>query len=130
MKNHRSFNCVLFGLILTIFTVPAVAEITVDKSQGELNITSDFNGTVTVKIIGPDDVVVVDDKYYGNSFYWLPSSGPDGAYRYDVRIVEESFSEDHNERTDTKSEYAGGSIEVVNGLIPVNEEENQAEEEQ
>jgi len=81
------------------------AEITVEKSGGVLNITSDTSGKVTAKIIGPNDEVIVDETYDGSSFSWTPS-GSDGAYRYDVVIGED---------------YAGGSVEVIHGVISIDE---------
>jgi len=127
-KKSYLYNTLLSALLIGVSST-ALAEITVDKSNGELNITSDINGLVIVKVIGPDDVVVVDDQYQGNSFSWSPSSGPDGAYRYDVRVIDQS--EQENDQTNNQlmqgsanqSDYAGGSVEVRNGAIAVAEEE-------
>ncbi len=118
----------LFGAILVSFTSVAMAELTVDKSQGQLNISSDINGTLIAKVIGPDDVVVVDERYDGNSFSWSPNSGPDGAYRYDVRVIAQSNTEtSENQESDsaTNSDYAGGSVEVINGVMALITEEVQ-----
>jgi len=117
-KKSVKLNCVFVGALLTSFVSVATAEITVDKSQGQLSIISDNSGLVIVKVIGPDDVIVVDERYLGNTFNWAPSTGLDGAYRYDVRIIEESNLE--NDKSGL-NEYAGGSIEVVNGVIPFTE---------
>jgi len=92
-KKTYLYRTLLSALLLGVTNI-ALAEITVDKSQGELKVISDINGMVIVKIIGPDDVVVVDDQYPGNSFIWSPSSGPDGVYRYDVRVIAQSISSD------------------------------------
>ena len=131
LQNYtRDFNFkhVLLGALLACFSGSALAEMSVDKSQGQLIITSDIDGLVIVKIIGPDDVVVVDDRYNGNSFSWSPSSGSDGAYRYDVRVIDQSNTEskqDQESESKTKSDYAGGSVEVTNGQIANYEEEVQ-----
>ncbi len=79
----------------------------VDKSNGVLHVSSDKSGTVRVKVIGPNDEVIVDRTYEGNTFSWTPS-GADGAYRYDVRI---------------EGAYAGGTIELVDGEMLTNEKE-------
>ena len=124
MKRSINFKPILLAVLLASYSGLAIAEITVDKSQGQLTITSDIEGLVIVKIIGPDDAVVVDDQYQGNSFIWSPSSGPDGAYRYDVRVIDNSKEESEDNNANT-SDYAGGSIEVVNGAITVDSEVQQ-----
>ncbi len=113
-------------LISAVGTIGAVADMTVDKSNGVLTITSDISGTVIAKIVGPDDKVIVDKRYEGNSFSWTPS-GVDGAYRYDVRVAkqkasgaEESDSQDQNDGSD-RSNYVGGSVEVVDGALEQDE---------
>ncbi len=98
MKKNILLKCLLMGVILS---VGALAEMTVVKSNGVLTVTSDKSGTVTAKVIGPNDEVVANETYEGNSFSWTPS-GVDGAYRYDVRV---------------DGDYAGGSVEVRNGKI-------------
>lgn len=130
MKKKTQVNYILCCVFMVFISNKATAEITVDKSQGQLTITSDISGLVIVKVIGPDDLVLVDDRYQGNSFNWSPSSGPDGAYRYDVRIVEESNSDSQETKKEDNnlSDYASGSIEVVNGIIPTIEEESEEEE--
>lgn len=102
-------NSMLVKLLLigVLSSASVFANITVDKSNGVLSITSDTSGTVRAKVIGPNDEVVVNETYQGSSFAWVPS-GADGAYRYDVRI---------------KGEYAGGSIEVHNGQLETEEED-------
>lgn len=122
MKRKTHINSLILSTLLACCSYTASAAITVDKSQGQLTITSDINGLVIVKVIGPDDVVVVDDQYQGNSFSWSPSSGPDGAYRYDVRVIEQTNTETTQSKESesaTQSDYTGGSIEVVNGAIPM-----------
>ncbi len=124
-------------LIAAVGSVGAVADMTVDKSNGVVTITSSISGTVIAKVIGPDDKVIVDRKYEGNSFSWTPS-GADGAYRYDVRVtphteevaaltistlsmLESSEIKSMAEKTSsTKSDYAGGSVEVKDGQIVLN----------
>ena len=117
MKSIIKTKKLLFTAMLFSLTSHAYSEITVDQSNGVLNITSDIDGTVSAKIIGPDDKVVVDDSYSGSSFSWAPSSGPDGAYRYDIRINKVSEKEE-----DSAGDYAGGSVEVKNGQITMGEE--------
>lgn len=118
---------ILFSYALTCFCISASAEIYVDTSKGILLITSDLSGTVIAKIIGPDDEVVVDESYSGSSFLWTPE-GSDGAYRYDVRVVPNEQSDRITQRVEDtpegifESDYAGGSIEVKNGLIALGEE--------
>ncbi len=103
-----------FLLIATAGSISTVADITIDKSNGVVTITSDISGIVFAKVVDPNDKVVVDRRYEGNSFSWTPL-GPDGAYRYDVHIVEVNTPEESGRKT--KSDYAGGSIEVVNGEL-------------
>ena len=98
MKKKNLFKFLLMGVVSS---VGALADMSVDKSGGSLTITSTLNGKVHAKVIGPDDEVVVDETYKGNSFSWSPS-GVDGTYRYDVRV---------------ESEYAGGLVEVKNMQI-------------
>jgi len=90
-----------------IGSVNLFADMNVDKSDGVLTITSDISGTIIAKVIGPDDKVVVNDKYEGSSFTWVPS-GIDGAYRYDVRVI--SLDKKQNN-------YQGGSIEIFDGQL-------------
>lgn len=104
MKNGILLKLLLIGVVSS---VGALAEMTVDKSGGVLTITSDQSGTVTAKVIGPNDEVIVNEKYEGSSFSWTPS-GTDGAYRYDVRV---------------EGDYAGGSVEVRDGQMTTEEEE-------
>ena len=59
-------------LVAAVGSVGAVADMTVDKSNGGLTVTSSISGTVVAKVIGPNDEVVVDKKYEGNSFSWTP----------------------------------------------------------
>ena len=123
-------------LIAAVGSVGAVADMTVDKSDGALTITSSISGTVVAKVTGPNDKVIVDSKYEGSSFTWTPS-GTDGAYRYEVRVtpyaeeataltisalsaMESSEIKSMMEKTlNTKSDYAGGSVEVRDGQIVV-----------
>jgi len=94
-------------LVVAMSSVVALADMTVDKSSGVLTVSSDKSGAVVVKVIAPDNKVVVNETYEGNSFTWSPA-GIDGAYRYDVRI---------------NGDYAGGSVEVINSQIVTNNEE-------
>jgi len=97
-------NILIKGLLVgAMLSVSALADMTVDKSAGVLTITSTSNGKVIAKVIGPNDEVIVNERYEGNSFTWVPSGG-DGAYRYDVRV---------------EGDYAGGSVEVKNGQLEV-----------
>jgi len=104
MKKNILFKFLLVGVVSS---VGALADMAVDKSGGSLTVTSTLNGKVHAKVIGPNDEVVVDETYVGNSFSWSPS-GEDGAYRYDVRV---------------EGDYAGGSVEVTNGQIATSTEE-------
>ena len=109
MKTNVLIKWLLIG---AVSSVGALAEMTVDKSNGVLTITSDKSGKVTAKVIGPNDEVVVNVKYTGNSFTWTPS-GQDGAYRYDVRV---------------EDDYAGGSVEVNYGQISIDRHEGEDNE--
>ncbi len=53
MKQDTFIRNALFSAILLSSTSVAIADMTVDKSQGQLNISSDINGTVITKIINP-----------------------------------------------------------------------------
>ncbi len=122
MKKSLIAKCLL---IATVGSVGVIADTIVDKSDGVLRVTSDITGTVIAKVVGPNDEVIVDRRYEGNSFSWTPS-GPDGAYRYDVHIVEAKApnveESDVEEQSDGSgaSDYAGGSIEVIKGGIVIN----------
>ena len=126
MKQNILLKCLLAGVV---GSVGAFADMTVDKSNGMLTVTSDISGTVIAKVIGPNDEVVVNSKEEGNSFSWSPS-GVDGAYRYDVRVVSATQKIASTNETQTmteeplsaKSDYAGGSVEVKNGQITIKEE--------
>ena len=129
MKRNLLMKCLLTGAVVS---VGALADMTVDKSNGVLTVTSDISGTVIAKIIGPNDEIVVNEKYKGNSFSWTPA-GSDGVYRYDVRVIPEaqkSASPNANtmqvtleNTSNDKSDYAGGSVEVRNGQIATASEE-------
>ena len=115
-------NLITALLLIAAGSINAVADITVDKSNGVVTITSDISGIVFAKVVDPNDKVIVDRRYEGNSFTWTPS-GPDGAYRYDVHIVEaktpdleESGGEEQSDGSGA-SDYAGGSVEVLDGQI-------------
>jgi hypothetical protein len=95
MKRSILLKCLLVGVVTS---VGALADMTVDKSNGALTITSDTSGVVIAKIVGPDNKIVVNEKYEGNSFSWTPE-GADGVYRYDVRI---------------KGDHIGGSVNIKN----------------
>ena len=104
-------------LLIAAGSINAVADITVNKSNGVVTITSNISGIVFAKVVDPNDKVIVDRRYEGNSFSWTPS-GPDGAYKYNVHIVEVNQEESGRK---TKSDYAGGSVEVVNGVLEEDE---------
>jgi len=133
MKSNKLITCLLVGVVSS---VGALADMRVEKSTGALVVTSTINGTVIAKVVGPDDQVLVDTKYEGNSFTWTPS-GVDGAYRYDVRVIpvihkkERSSNEiqEMQRNSSLKSDYAGGSVEVVDGQIAVDTEEQNNKEE-
>ncbi len=99
MKKNVLLKCLLVGVVTS---VSALAGITTDKSNGVLTFTSDTSGVVIAKIVGPDDKIVVDEKYEGNSFSWTPE-GADGVYRYDVRI---------------KGDHVGGSVSIKDEELP------------
>ena len=114
----------LKGFFIKIIIVAAVtsinvsAKMTVDDSNGVLTITSTLSGMVIAKIIGPNNEVLVDEKYEGNSFFWTPSSCASGAYRYDVKVIPFSKKEGTVQKEiKYKSDYAGGVIEVLNGIF-------------
>ncbi|WP_415407295.1 hypothetical protein ACLHDG_01850 [Sulfurovum sp. CS9] len=121
MKQNILLKYLLAGVV---GSVGALADMVVDKSNGMLTVTSDISGTVIAKVISPNDEVVVNEKYEGNSFSWSPS-GVDGAYRYDVRVVPatQKIASANDTQTMTeetsgvKSDYAGGIIEVREGSI-------------
>ena len=123
---------VLASLLLSgMLGSSAFAAMTVETRSGMLSVTSDVSGTVMAKVIGPNDEVLVNDKYEGDTFAWSPSgANADGAYRYDVRVVAvvQKDNSDMNVQTlagisNAKSDYAGGSVEIVNGSIVTDEEE-------
>ena len=123
MKQNKKLNSLMLIGVLTGLGVNAYAEISVDTFNGVLTISSDIDGIVSAKVIGPDDKVVVNESFNGNSFSWSPSSGPDGAYRYDVRVSPQYQNDSEDPSTATnKSDYAGGSVEIKNGLIAMGEE--------
>jgi len=127
MKSKILMKCLLIGVVSS---AGALADMDVDKSTGVLVVTSTITGTVIAKVVGPDDKIVVNEKYEGNSFSWTPS-GMDGAYRYDVRVIPktkkvsttDTVQKSIEASSSIKSDYAGGSVEVVNGQIPINNEE-------
>ena len=123
MKLDKKIKSLLLAAIVAGVGTNAFAEITVDQSNGVLTISSDMEGTVIAKVIGPDDKVVVDESFSGSFFSWSPSTGLDGAYRYDVRVLPQSQNDSEGTSTATnKSDYAGGSVEVKNGQIDDREE--------
>ena len=111
----------------TLSSVMAFAEITVDKSNGVLSIVSESGNTMRVKIIAPDDSVIVDKEVPG-AYTWTPT-GKDGAYRYDAHDVSaakisaedmeniESMKAAITKISSEANDYAGGGIEIVNGQI-------------
>lgn len=134
MKNIHKYKRLMFIGLLASLSSHVMADVTVDKSNGLLTITSDIDGKIRAIIVGPDDSVVVNERFSGNSFSWAPSSGPDGAYRYDVRFTADSTNNSSSARLNlfntsstsnaqdgtapvTQSDYAGGSVEVINGQI-------------
>lgn len=113
MKKNTLQNYVLAGIITT---TSLFSEITVDTSHGILDITSDISGTVIAKIIGPNDNIVIDERYEGSSFTWVPS-GIDGAYRYEVRLLTQKKEER------VKKNHVAGIMEIVSDTISeINEE--------
>ena len=127
MKQNILVKCLLAGVV---GSVGALADMTVDKSNGVLTVTSDISGTVIAKVIGPNDEVVVNEKYSGSSFSWVPS-GSDGAYRYDIRVVtvqtnvKRDLSSQSKNKIKVKRNYAGGSVEVKNGQIELDRNEGE-----
>ena len=121
MKSNILLKSLLVGAMLS---ASALADMDVDKSTGVLVVTSTISGTVIAKVVGPDDNIVVNEKYEGNSFTWTPS-GMDGAYRYDVRVVPKTakvtamdgVKKSIEASSNVKSDYAGGSVEVTDGQI-------------
>ncbi len=102
-------------LFLTgLLSVSIYGQISVDKSESSLTVKSDINGIVVAKIIGPNEKVIVNKRYKGSSFSWIPT-GPDGAYRYDVRVIPTEYSRD--EKNKGESDYAGGMFQIHNGQI-------------
>ncbi len=51
-----------FLLIAAAGSINAVADITISKSNGVVTITSDISGIVFVKVIDPDDKVIIDRR--------------------------------------------------------------------
>lgn len=102
----------LFASALSGIGSPVFAEITVNQAEGVLTIISSVGGTVTAKVVAPDDEIVINQQYDGSMFSWTPS-GMDDAYRYDVRIIPDQTDASAN----TKGNYAGGVIEVKNGQM-------------
>lgn len=131
MKQDILLKCLLVGVV---GSVGAFADMTVDKSNGVLTVTSDISGTIIAKVIGPNDEVIVNEKREGNSFTWIPS-GADGAYRYDVRVIPatQKIASANNiqvmteQTSGAKSDYAGGSIEIINNSIVENIEKTEVE---
>ena len=113
-RNNMLAKLLLVGAVSSI---SAFAIMTVDKSDGVLTVTSDINGIVIAKIIGPKGETIVDERFNGSSFSWVPS-GLDGAYSYDVRVIPTQDASSDDKRLD-KGDYAGGMIEVVNGQIVI-----------
>ena len=121
MKKNFLLKCLLAG---GLSSVGAFAEMSVVKSNSELTITSTLSGTVIAKVVGPNDEVLVNEKYEGSSFSWTPY-GIDGAYRYEVRVVAQkeidtdATENETNQRSSMANEvdYAGGSVELRNGQI-------------
>lgn len=105
MRKSLFWKLILSGVMAT----SAMAALTVDKSNGVLTVTSDVAGIVIAKVVGPNDNVVVDERYEGDTFSWTPS-GENGAYRFDVNVVPAVEGEG-------EGAYAGGSIEVANGQM-------------
>lgn len=111
-----------------LFSASAFAALSVDTSSGVLEVSSSLGGNqkVIAKVMSPDDQLIVDQTYAGNSFTWTPPAGANGAYRYDVRVITtpddlegagaEGDAAQNNESASTE-EYAGGSVEVANGQI-------------
>ena len=121
MEKNLFIKCLLIGVVSS---AGALADMDVDKSTGVLVVTSTITGTVIAKVVGPDDKIVVNEKYEGNSFFWSPS-GMDGAYRYDVRVVPKTTKVSTTDTVEksieaassVNSDYAGGSVEIIDGEI-------------
>lgn len=97
------------------------AKMDVKISESLLSVSCDHAGTVVAKVVAPDDTVVVNERYEGDTFVWTPS-GMDGAYRYDVRVATPSAEGKKAgvwHSTDTVSDYAGGTVEVKNSNIKI-----------
>lgn len=128
MKKNTRVKIVLFSALLISSISTAMSESTVYKSNEQLTVSFDVVGTVIAKIIGPDDVSVVNERFSGNSFNWYLNSEPDGTYRYEVRIIEQSPTNDEGNSNKlsftgtNKINYAGGMIEVKNGSIIIAKE--------
>jgi len=107
-------NNILAKLMLVgiLGSASVCAEMTVKQSNDILMVTSNIHGIVIATIIGPNEKKIVDKKYNGSSFSWAPS-GPDGSYRYDVRVIPTSGNSEHSSLGD----YAAGMISVVDGQI-------------
>lgn len=115
MKKNIVLQCLLIGVVAS---VGAFANMTVDKSKGVLTITSDISGIVIAKIIGPNDEVVVNERYEGDSFSWTPS-GMDGAYRYEVRVIVENGEEN------SQTHHLQGILEIGNNIFSKIEKKEQ-----
>lgn len=111
MKKSLGWKVLLSGLMAS----SAMAALTVDMSNGVLTVTSDETGTIIAKVVDPDDKVIVDERYEGDTFTWTPS-GSDGAYRYSVRVLGNEVDGE-----DTRAAYTGGSLEIVHGQLAVEE---------
>ena len=126
MKKNFVLKCLLASVLPS---VGAFAEMDVVKSSSSLTIASTLSGTVLAKVVGPNDEVLVNEKYEGSSFSWTPSV-VDGVYRYEVRVIPQIESTDvsKNQEIDLavqtkqqKSDVAIGSVEVRDGKLKVNE---------
>lgn len=110
MKQNNILAKLLVAGVLS--SACAYAEMTVNQSNNILMVTSNIHGIVIAKIIGPNEKKIVDKRYNGSSFSWTPS-GPDGTYRYDVRVIPTSGNSEHSSLGD----YTAGMISVVDGQI-------------
>jgi len=108
-QNNILAKLLLAGVLSSAFVC---AEMTVNQSNDILMVTSDIHGIVIAKIIDPNEKVIVDKRYNGSSFSWIPS-GPEGTYRYDVRVIPTSGNGEHIRLGD----YAAGMISIVGGQI-------------
>jgi len=115
MKKSMLLKCLLVGIVTS---TGALADMTVNKSNGVLTVTSDISGTVIAKIIGPNDEVVVDERYEGNSFRWVPD-GIDGAYCYEIRVIPE------NNEGNSHTYHIEDILEIANNIISEIEEKEQ-----